>query len=379
MTTEQRRPSDSRRPGASRRWPRWLAVAAVAAAAGSSVYWFAVREPAASSSPSAEAPTDTAEVSIGSLAATETWDGTLGHGSPTTISAQVQGTVTRTVEPGASVDRGTTLFWIDEQPVTLLLGAIPMYRDLGPGDTGVDVEQLEANLAALGYTGFTVDDEFTWYTEAAVRDWQDDTGAAETGTVGRSSVVFAPAGGRVDAVRAEVGTAISPGSAVVDLTGTDQVASLEVEVADRDLLAVGAAVTVTLADGTEVAGTVTSSAVVEADTEADTGAAGGAAESVSAAESSTVAVEVTLATPVDDGFVGSPVDVVVPVDQRTDVLVVPVNALLALAEGGYGLEVVAADGSTAIVAVDTGLFADGLVEVSGAGVEAGDVVGVAGR
>jgi hypothetical protein len=58
---------------------------------------------------------------------------------------------------------------------------------------------------------------------------------------------------------------------------------------------------------------------------------------------------------------------------------VPVSALLALAEGGYGLEVVRDDGTTKIVRVDTGLFADGKVEVRGAGIGEGTVVGVAGR
>jgi membrane fusion protein, multidrug efflux system len=64
------------------------------------------------------------------------------------------------------------------------------------------------------------------------------------------------------------------------------------------------------------------------------------------------------------------------VTERKDVLTVPVGALLALAEGGYGLEVV--EGSTTrIVAVETGLFADGKVEVSGSGIADGTTVGVA--
>jgi hypothetical protein len=49
--------------------------------------------------------------------------------------------------------------------------------------------------------------------------------------------------------------------------------------------------------------------------------------------------------------------------------------LLALAEGGYGLQIVES-GGTRVVAVKTGLFADGRVEVSGAGLAAGLTVGV---
>jgi hypothetical protein len=49
-------------------------------------------------------------------------------------------------------------------------------------------------------------------------------------------------------------------------------------------------------------------------------------------------------------------------------LIIPVNALLALAGGGYAVETVDARGVHHLVAVTTGLFddADGLVQVSGA-------------
>jgi hypothetical protein len=58
------------------------------------------------------------------------------------------------------------------------------------------------------------------------------------------------------------------------------------------------------------------------------------------------------------------------------VLTVPTSALVSLAGGGYAVEVVtgrAADGTalTQLVAVDPGMFADGLVEVEGEGLEPG--------
>ena len=50
-------------------------------------------------------------------------------------------------------------------------------------------------------------------------------------------------------------------------------------------------------------------------------------------------------------------------------------ALLALAEGGYGVEIV--EGSTSrIVAVKTGMFAGGRVEISGEAIAEGMLVGV---
>ena len=57
-------------------------------------------------------------------------------------------------------------------------------------------------------------------------------------------------------------------------------------------------------------------------------------------------------------------------------LVVPVAALLSLANGGYAVEVVSASGIHSLVQVSLGLFddADGLVQVSGSGLAAGQSV-----
>jgi multidrug efflux pump subunit AcrA (membrane-fusion protein) len=75
------------------------------------------------------------------------------------------------------------------------------------------------------------------------------------------------------------------------------------------------------------------------------------------------------------GLDGATVDVVFTASQRPNVLTVPVAALLALAEGGYGVQVV--EGQTSrIVAVQTGRFASGRVEVSGDGLTEGMTVGM---
>jgi hypothetical protein len=57
-----------------------------------------------------------------------------------------------------------------------------------------------------------------------------------------------------------------------------------------------------------------------------------------------------------------------------DALLAPVEAVLALAEGGYAVEVVEGD-DTRLVAVDLGKFADGLVAIVGE-VQEGDLVAV---
>jgi hypothetical protein len=77
---------------------------------------------------------------------------------------------------------------------------------------------------------------------------------------------------------------------------------------------------------------------------------------------------VTLDNPAASGSLDqAPVKVGITSDSRKGVLTVPVNALLALAEGGYGVRLL--DGR--IVAVTPGLFARGMVEISGEGIAEG--------
>jgi peptidoglycan hydrolase-like protein with peptidoglycan-binding domain len=367
VTDTEPEPAEPRR---RRRGLVWLALGGAVIAAAGVGAWRWVSNTSAEPAPATAGPVATATVERGTISAIESWEGTLDHGRPITVTSSGEGTITRLVDQGVTVALGDELFRVNEQPVNLLYGVVPMFRDLGPGDSGADVEQLEANLAALGYDGFTVDDQYAESTAQAVRAWQEDIGAAPTGTVARGVVIFLPEGGQVDALRVDVGDLVAPGRAILDITGTAQVASLAADVADRDRFEVGTAVTVLLPGGDEVAGTVSATAVVEVRSESPDG---------STATESILEIEIALDEQASDEFVGAPVDVVVAVDERTDVLLVPVNALLALAEGGYGLEVVADDGTTSIVAVEIGLFAEGKVEINSAEVAEGTVVGVAGR
>ena len=88
-------------------------------------------------------------------------------------------------------------------------------------------------------------------------------------------------------------------------------------------------------------------------------------------------MSVTLDDPAATGTLDqAPVTVGITSDSRTGVLAVPVNALLALAEGGYGVRVLDGTPEGRIVGVTTGLFAKGLVEVSGDGLAEGAKVEV---
>jgi multidrug efflux system membrane fusion protein len=343
-----------------------VAAGAVAVAGAVAATGFGLGLPGgeAPSEASSSLPPATAEVTRQTLVDTQTESGELGYGTAVSAAARSGGTVTGMAATGSTVKRGQALFRLDNTPVVLLYGALPAYRTLAVGTEGPDVTQFEKNLQALGYDGFTVDDEYSSSTASAVKEWQEDLGLPETGTVELGRVVFASGAVRIDANEADVGEAVQPGTAVLSYTGTARVVTVELEVSDQRLARKGAAVTVTLPDGKTARGKITKAELVIKPAEEQ--------------EPASTAVEVTVA--IDDakavaGLDSATVDVGFTASQREDVLTVPVAALLALAEGGYGVQVV--DGTvTRIVAVETGMFATGRVEVSGDGIAEGTTVGM---
>ncbi|RAN96762.1 peptidoglycan-binding protein [Micromonospora noduli] len=313
------------------------------------------------------APPATATVTRQTLADSETADGELGYGATRTATARLNGTVTGLAATGSTVRRGKALYLVDNEEVVLLYGGLPAYRTLAPGVEGPDVAQFERNLEALGYTGFTVDDEYTGATADAVRDWQDDLGLSETGRVEPGRVVYADREVRVESHQVDVGDLTQPGQAVLTYTGTSRVVTVELDVDDQRLARRDAKVTVRLPDGGTVAGTIsTVETVVQAGAAGANGQAGDAETKIEV----TVAVTDPKAL---TGFDQASADVTFTVSERRDVLTVPVAALLALAEGGYGVQVAEGDASR-VLAVTTGLFADGRVEVTGTGLTEGTSV-----
>lgn len=310
-------------------------------------------------------PPATAQVTRMTLSDTENVDGTLGYGDPTTVSAHATGTLTWLPAVGDTVERGKALYRVDDHPVVLLYGSLPVYRTLANGVNGPDVKQFEQNLAVLGYHGFTVDDDFDANTASAVQKWQHDLGVDETGRIDARAVAYAAAAVRITDQKGRVGDpATGP---ILTYTGTTRAVTIALDVSKQQLVKVGVAATVALPDNKTVAGTVTQVGTVA---HAHSPPPGGG--------SSNATIDVTVSI-TDQKALGSydeaPVQVGFVSDQRKDVLTVPIAALLALAEGGYGVQVV--EGSvTHIVAVQVGLFANGRVEISGDGIAPGVTVGV---
>jgi peptidoglycan hydrolase-like protein with peptidoglycan-binding domain len=302
----------------------------------------------------AEAPAaaDTVAVRKMDLAEKETVTGELGYGTAQKLNGRRQGTITALPAVGAVLDRGSVVYQVDAKPVVLFLGSLPLYRAVGTGMTdGPDVKLVEENLRDLGYSGFgTPNEKFTAATEAAIKKWQKKLGVDQTGVIELGDVAVTAAPVRVSTVSTTLGA--DAAGAVLEYTDTTRWVTAELSEDQKDLAAAGAKVTLTIGDK-QVPGTVTS--VVPAppsdsqDPNADT----------SQKYTATVSIDdVAAIGAVDSG----PVDIVVTSGTRQGVLAVPVGALLALSEGGYAVET----SSGKLVAVTTGLFADGMVEVSGA-------------
>ncbi|MFJ8668239.1 peptidoglycan-binding protein [Streptomyces sp. NPDC093600] len=373
----------------------------------------------------------TVQVTRGTLTERTTVDGQLGYGTEIPLPVKATGTVTWLPEPGTTVSRGEELLRVDDRPVVLLYGTLPMYRELGltapqpPPDTsgggsagggdgkslpsksgssgtpdpsgspapggagtggsgggtggssggtagtgartqapreprGMDVMQFETNLATLGHTGFTVDERFTTGTARAVKRWQKSLGLPQTGTVGIGDVIYSSGTVRIGQAGVRLGSAV--GENALTYTGTARKVVVNASAREASWAVRGTAVTVKLPDGRPVKGKVAS--VGKAATAPEGGGGDGGAD----AGAPTIPVTVTIEDQKSVGQLESgPVSVEYVGRERKDVLTVPVAALVALAEGGHGLETT--DGT--FVAAKTGLFADGKVEVSGPAVREG--------
>lgn len=324
-------------------------------------------------------PPATAPVSRQTLVDTETETGELSHGDQTAVSGRLTGTVTGLPAAGSAVERGRPLYHVDNTPVVLLYGPLPAYRALAVDTEGADVRQFEENLWALGYRGFTVDDEYTAATATAVKKWQKALGLEQTGTVELGRVGYAAGPVRVDTLKAAVGDTTQPGNALLTCTGLSRVVVVDLDVAQQRLATIGLPVTVKLPDGRTVPGKVARTlTVIDAGDEGDDGGGGGGGGGGDGAGDAETNIRVTVSLDDErslDGLDQAAVSVVFTASKHEGVLTVPVGALLALAEGGYGVQLV--DGATTrIVAVETGMFANGRVEVSGGGITEGATVGM---
>jgi peptidoglycan hydrolase-like protein with peptidoglycan-binding domain len=285
--------------------------------------------------------------------------GSVGYGRATPLIGRRPGTLTWLPAPGTVVGRGGPLYAVDAVPVPLLFGDAPMYRELATGvSAGADIVVLKTNLAALGFSVGPMDGVFRASTAAALKKWQKQLKAPETGRLAPGDVVVLPGAVRVDAVEAQL--AASATDKILAVTGTTRVVTAALEESQRQYAKVDSKVTVDLPTGPAI-GTLRSIA------------------SVTAEGGQQTKLEVTISLDNEQTAVSAePGSVRIRLSgaSRKGVLAVAVQALLALREGGYAIEVVT-DGGNRMIAVELGMFADGLVEVSGADLAEGMQVVVA--
>jgi len=322
------------------------------------------------------ASTTTAAIQRGTLVDRQSVSGTLTYGDSTAVGATKNGTITAVAAQGSTVKRNGVLWRIDENPTVLLYGAVPAYRAMTEGDTGSDVRQLNTNLKALGYGDPGTADSYTSGTTSAVEVWQEALGVTQTGIVALGDIVFQPGAARVGSVVSDAGAIAARGTTVLQLTSTTRVVSVDLSTSQQSLAFRGETVIVTMPDGSTANGKVSEIGTVATSASSSSGSGGAAGGSgSSSSSSSTVPVTITLSGTVKSAWDQAPVQVAMQSSKRDNVLIAPVTALLALKEGGYAVEVVNGS-SSKLVAVKTGLFAGGNVEVSGSGINAGTTVKV---
>lgn len=326
---------------------------------------FGSQAAASDAPPATTMPARTATVEQVDLTESTEFSGTITYTDSRTVSVVLPtaegAIVTASVDLGDQLTTGEQVATIDGLPLVAIDGSVPMYRTLEHGiDDGPDVAQLERFLVDNGFDpdgDVTVDDHFSTTTDDAVERWEESLGLLEPdGEVPASQVVFVDGPAVVTAVHADVGAIVAHGSPLVDvaLVESGRVVNAEVPLTDQEMLAPGTEVSVEVGDSI-VAGRVVAVLPVATTNPADEPMA---------------TVEISVPGTVRLDLVSAPVTVSTTETVAANATVVPVAALVALSEGGYGVRLV--DGSGwRLVGVTTGAFNDSYVEVDGAGVRPG--------
>jgi peptidoglycan hydrolase-like protein with peptidoglycan-binding domain len=307
----------------------------------------------------------TAKAAVRDLVRTESLNGVIAYRDIRDLSSAQTGIITRLPDAGDDLHSGEVLMAINEQPVVLLNGPVPAWRDLKAGVAdGADIQQLEASLLALGYgqqgSGYP-DTHWDAKTTDAVKQFQAKVGAVNDGVLSLGEVVFTAGDVHVSKVNNHVGGLATPDSSVLTVSSTERVVSLDLDPLDRDLIDEGVPVEVELPSGEKAPGKVDSVSTT-LETNAD--------------NKQVFKVRVVLDDPAKAGDLAlAPVTVHYAATVATQVLSVPVTAIIGVPGGGYAVDVVNPGSSKKRLPVQLGAWGDGYVQVTG-DLKAGDTVEV---
>jgi hypothetical protein len=338
----------------------------------------------------------TAQVERRTLSAAVSQAGTLTYrarsdGSPYSVINQARGTYTKLPAAGQVIAQGHVLYRVNDRPVVLLHGSTPAYRNLSAGARGPDVDELNADLVALGYATRAQlrprSASFGPATTVGVDKLQAALGVTQNGMLTLGQVVFEPSPVRVTSVSAQFGGSTQAGETVMQGTSTIRQVHVALSASEQTTMAIRDKVTITLPDNRTTPGVVSSVGAVAtcpsssgADGSGSSSAARGTDTCSSGSSGSsppTISVDVTPSQPAATGtWDQAPVQVGITTATVPNALVVPVTALLARSGGGYAVEVVGAGARSHLVPVSLGLFddAEGLVQVTASGLAAGQEV-----
>lgn len=329
-------------------------------------------------------PAATATIELRTLTATTQVDGTLGYAGTYPIAnlmtathgVDVPDVITLIGGAGSIVEPGGILYILDaSSPAVLMTGTVPAWRALQPGvSDGPDVQQLESNLQAMGVAPslMVVDRHWDAQTTQAVKRWQSSLGLAQTGAIPLGQIVFEPVALRVTSVAADLGSIVQRGSPIIQATSTDRVVAVALDPALQTQVKSGDQVSITLPSGKSTPGTVSKIGTVATAPAGNPGIGGS-----SGSAASSIAITITLNDPTAGGSLDqAPVTVNITTATAVNALAVPVSALVELLEGGYAVQIYAA-GQLHYEPVKLGLFANGYVEITGAGIAVGQTVVIA--
>jgi peptidoglycan hydrolase-like protein with peptidoglycan-binding domain len=371
----------------------WVPAAVALAATALVVLAIVVAASAGGSSHQVSGDTPaTATVERGRLAIQVSATGTLTYasqadGSAYSVVNQATGVVTGLPSVGAVIRCGQAIYRVQGRPVALLCGATPLYRPLSVGLKGWDVKELNRNLVALGYEDASEVDPSGYFgsaTRDALKALKADLGLTPTGTLDPDQAVALPGPLRISSVPIPLGTAAQPGATIAGATSTARRVEVDLEPSQAEGVKAGDRVSITLPNNRTTAGVVARVGTLVVDDGSGSGSASGSGSGSSSVSSggsgaatATVPVFVKLKRERDvRGMQQAPVQVSIITGRIANALSVPVIALLARAGGGYAVETVDAGGGRQLVPVHVGAFdnANGLVQVSGPGVKAGQRV-----
>jgi hypothetical protein len=343
--------------------------------------------------------TGAATVERRDLVATDTESGTLSYADGQTVYNRLSGTITSLPQIGQVIQPGHALFAVDNEPVLLLAGSTPAFRDLTYSDeTGPDIYELNRNLVDLGYNpdSIIVDDTWQAATTAGIDELQTQLDETVTGTLTLGRVVFLPGRQMIQTIDTTAGSSNGGASgsdatgggadavAVLGTSSTKLVVTVDLGASVQSEAAIGEKVTIEMPDGSTQNGKVTAvSPVAQSSSSSsddgssggggsggDSGSDGSGGSGSGSGSGATVPVTIELDKTVRGGGLDqASVSVNFVQSKARNVLSVPVTALLATSGSNFAVQ--EASSPRKLIPVKTGLFAAGYVEITGAGIHPG--------